>query len=599
MRLPRTLPLLTYAIPDALKREVREGSVVTIMVRGRRRAGCVWRVHDTRSPGMAIQSIVDVSSLLALSAPYRTMCAWVARDTAVHLGTLLHDIVPTSPARTRPRDTRVARHDEQLQLASVSRGRSLIIVGDTAARFTFYRRRMTEARKTKRQLLLLFPTHERLEFFLSSLSGAVRKSCVIYHAQLAKGAFFQAWTQVSAGAPIVIGTRSAVFAPGRWDEIIIDSEEDRSYKQEDQNPRYRVHRVVAYLERAHGARVTYVSSTPRVTTWARVPASRLRTEDERRCMVRALDMRGAPVVHAIFHEQFLAAMQEAVHRGTYCVLLVPRKGFAGSVLCRDCGYTFACTTCGRLMGVTSSFGQSGSSYSVQCSICGTRARVPDVCPRCKGAVLDFSGVGVQKLETIIRTALPTMPRSRVLVTHEPPERVDGTIEFLGIVSCESLLHVPDMGADERTYVWLESIRSFGDRQKLSTLTLQSWTPEHAVVRAFVRHTPDIFYAEALRERRQRQFPPYARTALVFVKTNNVATGMRQCEVLRLRLEKTIMRDAGILIEGPFVRRSPSRGTVSATLFLRQPIGCPEVSFTDVLKSVPDPWLVDREPESIF
>lgn len=605
IRLPRSQSTFTYAVPESLRADIYEGSIVTIEFRKKRTLGCVFQLTGHTPSGYTPLPIHSLVPLLPLTKDYRAFLRDIAHDTRVSIASLMHDVIPIPPTRKRikievhdahetthqiPRSLVPLLNDAQTLLAQRPHHTFLLNSAHREYVTALLIMRMRAAIRDRVQTLVLFPTHEHLDHIWRHLPPQIKEHSVVFHAQLAKNAYVDAWVRTREGCPVVLGTRSAIFAPGTWKEIIVVDEDDAAYKQEDQNPRYSVHRIIEEYTATKQTTIIYTSAAPRVTTWHVAHARQLPSPSlEQR--IRLLDMRDTAHEHGFLHAETIAAIRDTLARGDRIAVFVARSGFAGSVSCKDCGILLVCTTCGRPLTA-----RGNARKELWCTTCQRATALPDTCTRCHGAFFDFHGLGADRATHVLRDLFGDEAQKQISVSPSwKTDSRDGMHPSLTIVlSCEALLHHPDARSAERTYQWLRNI--IAHTPHASRVIVQSWTPEHRVFHALVAGKPEIFYDTELAERAAFTYPPFCRSALLLGRMQEKNAGA-SISLLHHALMASAEK-AGILVSEPYMRRGP-RGVVHTSLYIRQPVGGDRAAFEHVLNGVPESWLIDREPEKIF
>lgn len=380
----------------------------------------------------------------------------------------------------------------------------------------------------------------------------------ILHSRLSAGERFDQWDMVRQGkAHVVVGARSALFAPlSNVGLIIIDEEHEGSYKQ-DQAPRYHARELAAHLAAERGAALVLGSATPsleslercragsyRGVRWTRVEMPE-RPGDARLPQVTVVDMAAGfrAGARSIFSAELVRALQGVAQRGEKAVLLLNRRGFATFLMCRDCGCVPECPHC------STSLTFHERTHSLMCHTCGRSWPIttyPDpstACPNCGSRYLAAFGVGTQRVEDELRMLLPPemdiirmdADTTRAKGAHqELLERFDASpsavlvgtqmiakgldfpeVTLVGVINADTMLKLPDFRAAERTYNLLEQVSGRAGRgEKPGEVIIQTWWASHPAIVAAARHDRAPFLEAELAERREAGYPPFSRLANV-------------------------------------------------------------------------------------
>lgn len=376
----------------------------------------------------------------------------------------------------------------------------------------------------------------------------------VLHSRLGLGERFDQWDMVRSGeARVVVGARSALFAPLRDPGLyVIDEEHESSYKQSSA-PRYHAREVAAHLARLHGAALVLGSATPSLESLGRCRAGSYdgaawtRVEMPERPSARALptvevvDMAEefAQGNRSVFSRALSRALDEVVERKEKAVLLHNQRGFAKFLLCRDCGFVPHCEQC------STSLTYHARGHVLMCHTCGRTYQVPATCPECGGRYLRQLGMGTQRIEDELRAYLPegfTVVRmdadttrgkgghERCLEEFDAAESAVllGTqmiakgldfpeVTLVGVVHADTVLKVSDFRAAERTYALLEQVAGRAGRgERPGKVVIQTHQANHPAIQAAARHERPLFSDSELQQRSEAGYPPYARLANVVV-----------------------------------------------------------------------------------
>ena len=351
----------------------------------------------------------------------------------------------------------------------------------------------------------------------------------ILHSGLTARERLLAYRAVARGdVRIVVGARSAVFAPLRdLGLIVVDEEHDTSYKQESE-PAYDARTVARWRAGQSGALVVLGSATPSVESYARVPLHvdlRMRVDGSQPPALEVVDMRDH---HGIFSSPLSEALTATVDAGDKAILFLNRRGFASYLVCDHCGFTWICPRCDVTLTL---FGD----HSLRCRTCGHDEAAPGTCPSCGSAELVRYGFGTERLEREVVGLLPgvellrldsdvassygrlravlerfAQPGPKVLVGtqmiakgHHFPD-----VTLVGVVNADLTLHFPDFRAEERTFAMLVQVGGRSGRgEHPGRVIVQTLSPEARPIALAATGEEERFYAEELERRRELGYPP--------------------------------------------------------------------------------------------
>lgn len=463
----------------------------------------------------------------------------------------------------------------------------------------------------------------------------------VLHSGLSDSERYAAWQGIAAGHhPIVVGPRSALFAPvEEIGLIVLDEEHDAAYKQ-DSTPRYHARATAEVLARQAGAVVLFGSATPAVETFWRAERGEIdliRLPERIGPGLRSADgSRGDTILD--LPQVDIVDMRLELHRGNtsllsaplrelltgtlsrreQAILLLNRRGMATVVLCRACGLTLSCPYCD----IPLVYHQDRERLI--CHRCDYREGPRRGCPNC-GGPLDYFGAGTQRVEAEVRRQFP---QARVLRWDQDtvrrlggPERLLRQVELgevdlivgtqmvakgfdlprvtaIGVINADTGLHLPDFRSGERTFSLLTQVAGrAGRRGPGSRVIVQSYTPEHYAIQAASRHDYEGFYAEEIDFRRDHRYPPFVRLVRYLHRARDDANCAAAADTMARKLARHA-RDHGVAMDllGPapaFVSRV--RGEYQWQVVLRT--GDLE-ALLDGLPADPG-WIVDVDPQSML
>jgi primosomal protein N' (replication factor Y) len=421
-----------------------------------------------------------------------------------------------------------------------------------------------------RQALVLVPeialTPLTARRFLARFGGRV----AVLHSGLRGGERYDAWRRIRRGeADIVIGARSAVFAPlPRLGIVVVDEEHDPSYKQEEE-PRYHGRDVAIMRAKLLGAPVILGSATPSLESFERAQGGRYRlvrlpTRIEARPLprVEVVDLRRLDGGERLLSPALCAALRDCLARGEQALLFLNRRGFSTLLLCQECGAATGCPRCS--VSLTYHVGRD----RLRCHTCDFERRPPERCSECQGSRLRYLGFGTQQIEAAVRERFPRARVARMdrdaAGNWQAAARIlegleQGAIDILvgtqmigkghdvpnvtlvGVVSADMALHLPDFRAGERAFALLTQVvgrAGRGDRPGLAVI--QTYNPEHYILRAVQAQDYATLWEAETRLRRAQGLPPYARAVLALLSSPEAdAAEKAAAELARLLREEGI------------------------------------------------------------
>lgn len=389
-------------------------------------------------------------------------------------------------------------------------------------------------------------TPQTIERFVGRIGNRV----AVLHSHLSEGERHDEWHKIHNGeADVVIGARSAVFAPVRnLGLIVVDEEHEPSYKQEEA-PRYNARDVAVMRGRLEGCAVMLGSATPSLESWFNVRTGKYRlarlprrADNRKMPAMRVIDMRieTERAGHAsVFSKDLIEAVRLRLDRAEQVILFLNRRGFATSLICPKCGYVSKCDQC------SISHTYHRTRDELRCHICGGRKRVPQKCPGCRDPAFKFVGIGTQRVEAIAQKFFPMARIQRmdadITARKDAYDRILGdfragkidiligtqmiakglhfpNVTLVGVIYADLSLHLPDFRAGERTFQLLAQVAGRAGRGEVfGEVIVQTYTPFHVAVQAARRNDYEGFCDQEIEFRRELKYPPFAHLICVTLR----------------------------------------------------------------------------------
>ena len=445
-----------------------------------------------------------------------------------------------------------------------------------------------------RSAVLLVPEIGLTPAAAANLHRIFGEQVAILHSGLTNDERAEQWHRIHRrDARIVVGTRSAVFAPVRdLALVVVDEEHDSSYKQEE-TPRYNGRDVAVMRAKLSGAAVVLASATPALETYHNARQGRYqlvelreRVQQRRLPDVEIVDMRfefQETGEEKFFSRKLVEEVRARLETREQAMILLNRRGYSAVVLCRSCGETLQCINCAVAL-THHKGGVSPTAFTrrvpvgqrLECHYCGYRTSVPRLCPKCSSEHLYFLGAGSEKIEEALQEAFPSarigrLDRDTVRTRHDF-ERVlnqlhAGELDLLvgtqmiakghdvhgvtlvGVVGADFALGLPDFRAAERTFQLLTQVAGRAGRgESPGKVALQTYFPEHYAIRFAALHDYVGFYEQELRYRKWMHYPPFTSVANVLLRSDKLDHAMRYAGIVHHWVERT--RLEGIRVMGP-------------------------------------------------
>ena len=560
---------------------------------------------------------LSVEALRSLAVPRTTLGTLVRRG----LVEVVEEPAEFTVSRTKPRASPFDFDFNGAQQSALARLRDgvaarkfsgMLLHGVTGSGKTaVYLAAMRAVLEAGRSAILLVPEIGLTPAVAADLHQIFGDEVAILHSALSDRERAEQWHRIKAGeARVVVGTRSAVFAPvSDLALIIVDEEHDSSYKQEE-TPRYHARDVAVMRAKMAGAVVVLGSATPSLESYFNATKNKYalvelpdRVEQRPLPEVEIVDMRQE--FQETGHEQVIsrklaAEIKERLERKEQVMVLLNRRGYSPVVLCRTCGKKLECKNCAIALT------HHKREHKMVCHYCGYMAAVPKTCVYCGSEYVYFLGTGSEKLEELLHGIFPQARIARLdrdtVRSHEDFERtlnalsereldvVVGTqmiakghdihgVTLVGVVGADVALGLPDFRAAERTFQLLTQVAGRAGRgESPGKVILQTYFQDHYAVQYAARHDFVGFYEKELRFRSWMHYPPYSALANVLVRSDKLDEALRWSGTLGKWFEST--RHEGVRVLGPatapimrlkrdyryhFVLKSPSREKLNGIL----------------------------------
>jgi primosomal protein N' (replication factor Y) len=590
-----------------ISESIEVGCRVVVPFRKREVEGFVVALHDgaPKVEALGVKETVDKTPLLR--PEIFKLCRWIAEYYVSPLGEVLKGALPpgitakhvergavgSAPSSRSPQDEgaapsvpRPSLTPEQARafdgITSSNGFHPVLLHGITGSGKTeFYMRAAEHFLAAGKASLILVPeiglTPQLTDRFAARFPGKT----AILHSSLTKRQRIDEWLRIYNGnAPIVIGTRSAVFAPlADLGLIVVDEEHETSYKQEEV-PRYNARDTAVMRAKVAHAVAVLGSATPSMESFRNAETDKYhrvtltkRVEDRPLPDVEIVNMReeyAAAGKQVVFSRTLLDAVTTRLARGQQTMILLNRRGYAAFLLCRHCGFTFQCSACSVALTYHRTIDK------LMCHYCGLARRPPARCPECDSEYIHYVGEGTERLESDLKELLPDARIGRVdrdTMRHMRDfQRVlggfrSGEIDILvgtqmiakghdfpgvtlvGVIGADAPLALPDFRAAERTFQLLTQVAGRSGRgEEPGEVVVQSYFPDHYTFQLAVSQRFEDFYARESRYRKAMFYPPFTSLAGIMVTDRDPSRAVQTAREVGQFLDS--MRSDAVRILGP-------------------------------------------------
>jgi primosomal protein N' (replication factor Y) (superfamily II helicase) len=587
---------------------------------------------------------VSVDHLRSLDVPQSTLRTLVKRG----LVDVVEEPADFTISKTKPRVRPLSFQFNSAQQSALDKIRERVGTGNFAGillhgvtgsgKTAVYLAAMRSVLDAGKSAILLVPEIGLTPAVAADLHQAFGDEVAILHSALTDQERAEQWHRIKQGdARVVVGTRSAVFAPvANLALLMVDEEQDASYKQEE-TPRYHARDVAVMRAKMANAVVVVGSATPSLESYFNAKSNKYvllelpdRVEQRPLPEVEIVDMRQEfqeTGREQVISRKLAQEIGQRLERNEQAMVLLNRRGYSPLVLCRTCGKTLECKNCAIALT------HHKRSHRMECHYCGYAAPVPKACVHCGSEYVYFLGTGSEKLEELLHGMFPQARIGRLdrdtVRGREDFERalnalnageldlLVGTqmiakghdihgVTLVGVVGADAALGFPDFRAAERTFQLLTQVAGRAGRGATpGKVILQTYFPDHYAVQYAAQHDFIGFYEKELRFRSWMRYPPYSALANVLVRSNNLDEALQWSGALGKWLDKT--SHEGIRVLGPaaapilrlkqdyryhFVLKSASREKLNALLRAMLAYAAQEkIPRTQVIVDVDAIWLM--------
>jgi primosomal protein N' (replication factor Y) len=437
-----------------------------------------------------------------------------------------------------------------------------------------------------KEAIVLVPEISLTPQMVNRFKGRFGDQVAVMHSGLSAGEKYDEWRKIQRKeVKVVVGARSAIFAPfENLGIVIIDEEHETSYKQEE-NPRYHARDVAIERAGKYKCPVVLGSATPSLESFARAHKGVYqllslpkRMNNQSLPSVEIVDMREElrEGNRSMFSRVLLDKIKDRLEKKEQIVLFLNKRGHSSFVMCRDCGYVINCPHCDI------SLTYHRFNQQMKCHYCGYEASVPNTCPECESEHIRYFGTGTQKVEEELAKVLPEAKVIRMDVdttsrkgSHEKlldqfqeghADILLGTqmiakgldfpnITLVGVLSADTMLHLPDFRSSEKTFQLLTQVSGRAGRHELEgEVIIQTYTPEHYSVELAGEQDYDKFYEREMMVRKIHRYPPFYYISLVTVSHEELMMAVSVTEKITQYIQSRLSAESIVL--GPVASPIP-------------------------------------------
>lgn len=582
---------LTYKIPENTNLEL--GQIVKVNLRRKTVFGIVWNISN-REPAFRTLEISEIPAKKPLiSSKQIELINWMSSYYFCPIHKLIKYFIPNRvfqnkslPKRLNNKNTQIENFSTQtlnteqeaaFSTITTENKNKFLIHGITGSGKTEIYSHLSKhcINNLDKQVLILVPeislTPQIIEYFEKSLGIAA----TVINSKISEGERQLAWENIwNNKSKLVIGSRSAIFAPFQnLGMIIIDEEHENSYKQ-DKSPRYNIHQLTNKLqEQDPSLKVILGSATPSIETSEELKDSTIilkeRFSQTTLPKVEIIDLRDEfkKHNHSIFSDRLKEEIQNTLAKKEQAILFLNRRGSASSIVCRDCGYTAQCTKCETPLTYHS---KTLQTPKLICHHCGEISKPVSSCPTCKGANIRFLGIGTQKIEEEVHKAFPQARTLRAdkdttstkhgfkeiykKFRNQEADILIGTqmiakglhlpnVNLVGVILADIGLNIPDFRSEERNFQLMTQVSGRAGRiSNEGKVIIQTYNPAHFSLICTQENNYAKFFNYERTQRKLLNNPPFGRLGKLVIENKS----LQECQKITERIENLLWKESEAL-----------------------------------------------------
>lgn len=624
---------LTYSWDDKIK----PGTVVEIPLRDKRSLGIV--LSETSQSVKSIKAIIKAHDTHILSAKHISLLKWMNAYYPGNFGATARLFLPTNVVdkaeitnqtspKPKPMPTMTVEQAASVKQIDQSSSSTVMLHGDTGSGKTrVYLELAKKAFANKQSVIVLTPeislSPQLAESFEAEFPGAVTK----IHSKLSISGRNKIWSRLNADASphIIIGPRSALFAPLKdIGLIIVDEAHDDSYKQE-QAPHYDARRVASKLALLSNAKCIFGSATPDIGDYFLMKKNKVSIVRMKIPAIKGVKKAQHIVVNnrdrqlfsksSFLSDQLLSSVQDMLDDNLQSLIFLNRRGTARMAICENCGWQSTCKKCD--IGLV----YHGDSHKMICHTCGHTETPPNTCQECGSASISFKSHGTKSIEKEIKKHFPSAKTMRFDSDNKTKERIDtnftlvkdGSVDILigtqvigkglhlpklglvGVPFADTGLSIPDFTSEEKAYQLLHQVLGRVGRTKVKTKTIiQTYTPEKRLLGFALKNDWQGFYESQLLERKKYNYPPFCYLLQLSCRKKTKAGVKNSAQKLATEIRSS---HQNLTVTGPSPRfHEKTNDAYNWHIVIRSKN---RSNLTNIIKELPSGWKYNIDPVNLL
>lgn len=616
VRLPRHLHFFDYLVPEEIQEKIKLGQVVAAPFRGRDLLGLVINLKTkTENPKIILKPLNKIIQEVPVLTELNLA---LARESAefyrLSLAIILKMMLPPLQKRKLQK---IAPSAFSPSPEKKSQRPLVLFAANQKQAEKFYQEKIKENLTQQKQTLIIFPEIWQAKKFFKTLSADWQAKTVLYHSELGEKEQFWAWFSIKNNeAKIILGTRSAIFAPAdHLATVILDREPDENHKHWDQNPRFHSRDVALMLLKIYGLKLILASPSPSIESYYLAQKKVFELAEEK-------NEAGPPYPTVIDLKQehkkknytglsdfLVEELLKAIHLGNV-FLLLNRKGMATSLQCRDCGLIAKCPHCELPLIYYE------DQNILACHYCRQTSPLPLECPHCQSVNLRMAGLGLEKIIKELKlilaeqkldiplikidketNSLEQKKYSIIIGTTAALKFIDWpSISLMAILNADLSLSQPEFRNSEKIFDLLYNLAKDNPHK---SFIIQTFNPELPTIRFASLLDYQGFFNSEILNRRLFHYPPFSYLLRLIFPHQKKEIALQEAQKLFRWLKKNIPNQR-IEISPPLAFYPPRvRGRYRFVILIKLPLSEYKKLTKQIVKSVPTNWIVDPNPINIL
>ena len=622
VRLKRTLHYFDYSISEELSEQIKIGQIVEIPFRNQVVKGVVLNLLENSDSDYELKPINKIIDPLPYLASWQLeLIKFMSEYYFVSMAMVLKMILPEIPKRKSEKfkemETKfIPALTGLIDIKNIfeSPAPLLLAYANWDYKIQVYQQIIKRNIEKNLQTVIIVPELSNLRLVYQYL-GDYKDSTSIYLNDLPKNKFWQEWLKIKNGQiKVIIGTRSAIFAPFKeLGVIIIDEEDNPNHKQEEPNPRYNAKTVALKFGDLLGVKVIFSALTPSLNSLYKVQTKEWDYWDfdkpKEVPQIAVIDRQDEfkKGNYSAFSDKLQQSIESNLKQRKKTFLFLNRKGSATLVSCKDCGYIASCPTCHLPLTYYK------KAAILTCHHCGYKTDLFLFCPRCKSPEIKLTGTGTEKAEIELQKQFP---QSKIIIIDQAnqnqakineAEIIIGTqyafdfinwqeIQTIGIINADTLFYLPDYRSLEKTFNLLEQlVLAIPDKDK--DFIAQTMAPDNYIFTALKQFKPQIFYDQEIKERQDLHYPPFSQLVKFIYQSIDFNSGEEEIQEVYKVIKSKVESLENVIVNPPALAYTQQvRGRFRWQIIIK--ILDPKMPL-DFLANLPETIIIDVDPENLL